>query len=96
MDADESNIRVLLPQVGRPYQLKWSPSDNSLLAFAGDVYDSRGIWILDTNTLELKRVWEQNTYYDWSPDGNSMIVIAEEGEGDAKRTYPVIIDVPAS
>lgn len=96
MDADGSNIRILMPQVGRPYQLKWSPSDSNLLAFAGDIYDSQGIWILNTNTLELKRIWEQNTFYDWSPDGQSMIIVTEEGEGDTRRTYPIIIDVPSN
>lgn len=91
MDADGQNIHTLLPQVGRPYQLKWSPRRANLLAFAGDIYDSKGIWILNSETLELVRIWPQNTYYDWSPDGKQMVVIAK---GEAGDTYPIIINVP--
>jgi len=81
-----------LPEAGRPYQLKWSPN-SQLLAYAGDSQDSKGIWILDIDSLELVRVWPDNTFYDWSPDGTQMVVIAQDKEGDATQTYPVIIDV---
>lgn len=92
MNADGSNVRILLPEVGRPYQLKWSP-DSQYLAYAGDSQDSKGIWILDIDTLALVRVWPENTFYDWSPDGTQMAIIAQDQEGDVTKTYPVIIDV---
>ena len=92
MDLDGNDIRVLLPEVGRLYQLKWSP-DGSFLAFARDPEHAEGIWILDIDTLELVRVWPENTFYDWSPDGTQMAIIAQDQEGDVTKTYPVIIDV---
>ena len=92
MNADGSDVRILLPEAGRPYQLKWSP-DSQFLAYAGDSQDSKGLWILDIDSLELVRVWPENTFYDWSPDGTQMVVIAQEKEGDVTKTYPVIIDL---
>jgi hypothetical protein len=93
MDADGGNIRILLPNAGRPYQLKWSPVNDTLLAYAGDSQDTKGIWLLNVDTLELTRIWGQNTFYDWSPDGQKMVIIAESNDGNTKRTYPVIVDI---
>ena len=92
MNADGSDVRILLSEAGRPYQLKWSP-DSQFLAYAGDSQNSKGIWILDIDSLKLVRVWPENTFYDWSPDGTQMVVIAQEQEGNMTRTYPVMIDV---
>jgi WD40 repeat protein len=93
MNADGSNVRIILPKAGRPYLLKWAPQ-GKYLAFAGDsANDVPGIWILNTETVALVRVWPDNTYYDWSPDGQQMVIIAREGNG-TERTYPVVINVP--
>lgn len=93
MDANGNNVRILVPQAGRLYQLEWSP-DGNFLAFSRDTQHIEGIWILNIDSLELVRVWPDNTFYDWSPDGTKMIIIAEDEEGNVAKTYPVIIDVP--
>ncbi len=91
MDANGRNVRTVLPEAGGPYQLKWSPIARNLLAFSGDFHGIPGIWLLNTDSLELTRMWAQNTFYDWSPDGEKMVIIAE---GEADDTYPIIINVP--
>jgi Tol biopolymer transport system component len=97
MEPDSKDIRILIPDLGRPYLLKWSPMDTNLLSFAGHIYDEiPGIWILDTETLQLTRIWNRNADYDWSPDGRSVVIIAEEGESEDRRTLPVIVDLPSS
>src|SRR5690606_11994358 len=89
MDANGRNVRTVLPEAGGPYQLKWSPIARNLLAFSGDFHGIPGIWLLNTDSLELTRMWAQNTFYDWSPDGEKMVIIAE---GEADDTYPIIIN----
>jgi dipeptidyl aminopeptidase/acylaminoacyl peptidase len=93
MDANGENVRILFPGVRSLHQLKWSPQ-GTFLAFSGNYQNVSGIWILDTNNLQLTRVWNTGTTsYDWSPDGQKMVVIKQEGEDNEKREYPVIIDV---
>ena len=40
MDADGSNVRILLPLVGNVYDLKWSPTNSNLLLFGGTSFDN--------------------------------------------------------
>lgn len=88
MDTDSGELRVLLAEAGNIYQLNWSPVDAHLLAFAGDFHKTPGIWILDVDTLEVVRVWPENTEYDWSPDGRRMVIIRRNG---SERAGAVII-----
>jgi hypothetical protein len=94
MDADGSNVRILFPKIGRPYQLKWSP-DGKQLFFAGRRPGVEGgIWRLDIATLEVVRLWPYNTYYDLSPDGEQLVIIVEEKNGETVQTYPAIFAIP--
>ena len=77
MDPDGSNVRILLPLVGNVYDLKWSPGNSNLLLFGGTAFDDTdGIWLLDTTDGKIKRLWKENTYFDRSPDGSKMVVLA--------------------
>ncbi|MBI5825425.1 MAG: PD40 domain-containing protein [Chloroflexi bacterium] len=76
MDADGSNVRVLLPLVGNIYGLKWSPINGNSLLFGGTAFDDmEGIWLLDTADGKIKRLWDENTYFDWSADGSKIVVL---------------------
>jgi WD40 repeat protein len=96
MDADGNNVRILVPQIGRPYQLKWSP-DGKRLFFAGRRPTAKGgIWVLEVESKRITRLWPYNTYFDLSPDGKRMVVIVEEKEDEATKTYPIIVEIPAT
>ena len=76
--------------------VKWSPFGR-WLSFRGKYQDLDGIWVLDTETSQLTRVWNDQSFYDWSPDGKHMVVIerTKRAEIDGEdRTQPVIIDMP--
>ena len=90
MDADGSNVRILLPLVGNVYDLKWSPTNSNLLLFGGTSFDdANGIWLLDTAHMSVERIWAENTRFDWSPDG-SKIVLLENDTGIQWNSVTVI------
>jgi len=79
MDADEHNPRILLPRVGTIYGLKWSPTNKNLLLFGGNSFDDvDGIWLLDIADMSIKRIWANNTDFDWSPDGSKVVLLENE------------------
>lgn len=69
--------------------LKWSP-DGSRLAFRGEVAGQSGIWVYELGSRKLYRVWDQRAFFDWSPDGDRMIVVPPPGNSE---TVPLLIDV---
>ena len=76
MDADGTNARILLPSVGTIYGLKWSPTNENLLLFGGTSFDNaEGVWLLDISNMSVKRIWNENTEFDWSPDGSKIVVL---------------------
>ena len=80
MDPDGSNVRILLPSVGNAYDLKSSPTNSNLLLFGGTSFDNAdGIWLLDIAHMSVERVWTENTYYDWSPDGSKIALLENDG-----------------
>jgi len=79
MDSDGSNVRILLPLVGNIYNLRWSPTNSNLLLFGGTAFDDKdGIWLLDTTDGKIKRLWKENTYFDWSPDGSKIVILTND------------------
>lgn len=97
MDANDKNVRIILPDIGAGGNVKWSPQ-GKFLSFGGQYNGLEGLWVLDTDTLKLTRIWPQGVAYEWSPDGRQIVVIErEEKEGveySDQLTYPVILDVP--
>jgi dipeptidyl aminopeptidase/acylaminoacyl peptidase len=90
MDSDGSNVRILLPLAGNVYDLKWSPTNSNFLLFGGTAFDdSDGIWLLDIATMSVRRIWAENTRFDWSPDG-SKIVLLENDTGIQWNSVTVI------
>ena len=58
----------------------WSP-DGCHIAFRGDKGDSEGIFIVDTDTGNLRHLPDMSSIPSWSPDG-SRIVFASAHDGD--------------
>ncbi|MCI0647579.1 MAG: hypothetical protein L0332_20665 [Chloroflexi bacterium] len=94
MDTDGDNLRVLLPDVVGVHIIKWSPEGNRL-AFWGTYNDDEGIWILNMATSKLARTWPEEILFDWSPDGQQLVLLAQEERDGETWRYPIIIDVPA-
>jgi len=93
MDAITEETQILLTQIGSFGGLKWSPVDNSLLAFSGTLNDVPGVWIVNVETGQLTRVWTTRTAYDWSPDGSRIVlIVASDMHEEPNRA--IIIDVP--
>jgi Tol biopolymer transport system component len=75
MNADGSNVRVLLDSDGRfsdlhvyhPYSLTWSP-DGSRLAFQA----AGGIWVIGADGSGRKKVIPNGENPSWSPDGSRI------------------------
>ena len=96
MNADGTNTRVIFSGIKFLAFVKWSPMGR-WIAFRGEYQGLDGIWVLDTQTSQLARIWADQSFYDWSPDGKQMVIIKRtkrlEVDG-IKRTQPVIIDLP--
>lgn len=94
MDADGANVRVILSGVVAGSATQWL-SQGDRLSFSGAYKKTDGVWVLDTRTLALTRVWPYGTPYDWSPDGQQMVVIQQEAQDGEQHTHPMIVDVPS-
>jgi Tol biopolymer transport system component len=62
MDADGANVRSVLSGVKQADLLKWSPLGR-WLAFRGQYQEVPGIWILDTVSSQVVRVWPEQSLY---------------------------------
>ena len=92
MDADGNNARVLLPLVGNIYDLKWSPANSNFLLFGGTAFDDvDGVWILDISDKSVKRIWTENTRFDWAPDGSKIVVL--DNNTGTRWTSVTVIDI---
>ena len=92
--ADGSQSHIVLTEIKLADTVKWSPVDVRL-AFRGEYTGAKGIWILNTTTLTLTRVWNNLDYYDWSPDGTRLVVLQQRNVNGKTQGTPVIIDVSA-
>ncbi len=92
MDSDGSNVRILLPLVGNVYDLKWSPTNSNFLLFGGTAFDEvDGVWLLDISDKSVKRLWTENTRFDWSPDGSKIVVLDNNTGG--RWASATVIDI---
>lgn len=96
MNPDGSNRRIVISGVKFASHMKWAPG-GSCLAFRGEYQGLLGVWVYDFKTMQLTRVWGDEVFYDWSPDGRQMALVERlkrlEVDG-IERTRPVIIDLP--
>jgi WD40-like Beta Propeller Repeat len=92
MDANGSNVHIVLKGIEKEGLVQWSPL-GTFLAFAGKYKNQEGVWILNIDTLQVFRVWPYSTVYDWSPDGRQMVIIQKKKEDGVEREQPVIVDL---
>ncbi len=74
LNVDDGSIREILlgfDGIGRMY---WLPQSNRFLSFAGVKHDVHGIWVVDLETNELTRLWDDGSAFGWSPDGKLLIL----------------------
>lgn len=96
IDADGNNLRKILADIVRADSVKWAPS-GQLLSFSGVYQDTEGIWIVDTETNVVTRIWSHIALYDWSPDSEQILVVNTPkniiDDESATDTSAYIIDV---
>ena len=95
MDADGSNARLLLPQVGTLHDLTWSPDGERLFFVGRSAWGPRGIWMLELDTLEGVQIWPDSRSFVLSPDGRRIVILVVEDYGLARNpTQPTIFALP--
>ena len=94
MNADGSNMRLILSGIEEVWDLQWLPGSYSLLSFSGHYQDIPGVWLLDIETNQVIRLWPYRTGFSWSPEGNRLIVFDSVEENGVKHYSPVIIEPP--
>lgn len=75
---------------------KWSPKEN-IFAFSGKYSGTEGIWLVNPDTLKMIRVWNKSEKFDWSPDGDKMLIVETKYGSDFMITSqkPLIISIGA-
>ena len=74
---DGMNPQKILSSVQDPLFIKWSPKERTI-AFSGTFYNMPGIWLVDASTSSVTRVWPTSVEFDWSPDGNRIVLVDTE------------------
>ena len=95
-DNNSQETRKLISGIEFLSFIKWSPLGR-WLSFRGKIQGTFGIWIMDTQTLSLARVWADESFYDWSPDGKQMVIVEQIERVEVDGTHsdrPLIIELP--
>lgn len=78
MNSDFSNQKIVLTGIIHGNRLKWSPTDANLLAFSGIYAGEEGIFIYNLETELVYLLSNTQSIYDWSPEGDSIIIVDNE------------------
>jgi len=90
-NPDRSDAQVVLERVLGVRALRWSP-DSRYLAFNARNYQGwPGIFVIDMTTFAITQVWAEDTDFEWSPNGESMVIMLDDEQNE--RSFPVILDV---
>jgi len=92
MDADETNIQEIQSDVhiGR---IRWL-NGSEQLSFAGTYREATGIWVWNTKTQLIVRIWPYAESYDFSPDGTQAVVLHREDFDHGSIFRPIIVQLP--
>lgn len=97
MDADGGNVRILYPEIGNPYHVRWS-SDSRWLLFASRWRTlPRGVWMLDVETKDLVKLWSDPVPFALSPDNQHIVLLVEDDSDETEQgigNYPVLFRIP--
>jgi len=93
MNPDGTNIRPLVNGVRESPGVQWSPNNRWLVFYA--LYQGHtGLWLLDIASNNLRLIAEGIiTVYDWSPDGQRLVVISHFGDSKNPRDDLGIIEL---
>lgn len=95
MTPDFENVQPILSGVRFLQYLKWSPG-GQWLSFRGEYEGQEGIWLLNIQSKSVTRLWPQQDFYDWSPDGKQMVILKKtKVDNDVTKTELVIVDLSA-
>lgn len=96
-DTNSGNMTELPFEVVDPGALKWSP-DLKKVAFRGEIKGIPGIWIInnldDLENLQIDRIIDAESIFDFSPDGKSMVFAYIGLQNTEKQDSLYLIDLP--
>jgi len=94
---DGSNLRKIVSSVREHRSATWSPTRENIIAFSGIYNGVPGVWLLDLNTMNITRIYDDSVNgLDWSPDGSKIVIVKETNaiENFPKHEYLIgIINV---
>jgi len=93
VDGDGKNLHSILSGIVMGGGTEWSPL-GKLLSFGGQYQGIDGLWIFNTLSLQVTRIWSYPPATDWSPDGKQMVVIQTVNQNGVELDVPVIINLP--
>lgn len=74
-------------------KVKASPNGQAI-TFLGTVNGKEGLWLLQVDSGEMVRIWAGSGPYDWSPEGNELIVLVREPNAEFFYGKPARIVLP--
>lgn len=80
---DGTNIVKVLSSVDDALLIKWSPTER-IIAFSGTIDGASGVFLANPETSEVTRIWSTLGDFDWSPDGNKIVVLDTEEDKNGK------------
>lgn len=69
---------------------KWSPT-GPYVAFEGEMQGFQGIWVVHLDTGRVYRVWDKSLRFDWSPDGQQIVVLDAPPMQGQKDSTPRLV-----
>lgn len=90
LDANNSNPKVILSNIVGLDFIKWS-SDSKCLAFWGNYKGQDGIWLFNPADARTIQLWPRYAAYDWSPDGQSVIILDREKQTGPESFHPLLL-----
>lgn len=69
---------------------QWSPT-GPYIAFAGEVQAFDGVWVVHLTTGKVYRLWKETDPFDWSPDGQQMIILDTSSRESSEGTPPQMV-----
>lgn len=93
VDGTIEEEQIILSGVQYINGVKASPN-GKVITFLGTVDGDKGLWALRVDDGELARVWNGFGPYDWSPDGNELIVLVRELNAEFFYGKPALITLP--
>jgi Tol biopolymer transport system component len=93
VNGDVGKAQIVMSGIQYIEAVKASP-DGKDVAFLGTIDDNQGLWVYRLETGELARIWAGFGPYDWSPEGDELVVLVREPDAEFFRGQPALIKIP--